>query len=184
VRGGSSVTFRSQPTRGTVNRAPTASPAVLINRSSSTDPPPQLGRAEYTRRVVASLRSTLPPGTRCDTGAAGCATVAMMFKIFPDTPADWQDVWLGAAVTAGGLRSASTLSGSTLEAATSRRPTTLRARSSSLHAGLLLGPDPSARPSWRKPTVIKGKHVKTLTGEQSEQPRGDEIGNKLVSLAC
>ena len=26
---------------------------------------------------------------------------AMMFKILPDTPVDWQDVWLGAAVTAG-----------------------------------------------------------------------------------
>jgi membrane protein len=25
----------------------------------------------------------------------------MMFKILPDTPVDWQDVWLGAAVTAG-----------------------------------------------------------------------------------
>src|SRR6267378_3797279 len=26
---------------------------------------------------------------------------AMMFKILPDNPVDWQDVWLGAAVTAG-----------------------------------------------------------------------------------
>jgi uncharacterized BrkB/YihY/UPF0761 family membrane protein len=25
----------------------------------------------------------------------------MMFKILPDRPLDWQDVWLGAAVTAG-----------------------------------------------------------------------------------
>jgi membrane protein len=25
----------------------------------------------------------------------------MMFKILPDRPVDWQDVWLGAAVTAG-----------------------------------------------------------------------------------
>src|SRR6202048_2007262 len=28
---------------------------------------------------------------------------AMMFKILPDTPVDWQAVWLGAAVTAGGV---------------------------------------------------------------------------------
>jgi membrane protein len=43
-------------------------------------------------------------------GSAGAAVTnrgfttvffAMMFKILPDRPVDWQDVWLGAAVTAG-----------------------------------------------------------------------------------
>jgi hypothetical protein len=71
VRGDSSVSLpRPDDSRRGEPRA-RHHPQRSLAASRRHDPPPQLGRAEYIRRVVASLRSTLHPSTRCDMRAAG-----------------------------------------------------------------------------------------------------------------
>jgi membrane protein len=59
----------------------------------------------WSRLVNAHLGGQFPQATLQIAGslvsfAAITALFAMMFKWLPDTPVDWRDVWLGAAITA------------------------------------------------------------------------------------
>jgi hypothetical protein len=142
--------------------------------------------------------------------ALGFTTVlfAMMFKILPDKPVEWQDVWLGAAVTAGlftvGKYLISLYIGSSNMASTygaagaliivfvwvyySAQILLLGAEFAKAYGdqrwtagnspAAMAETDPSG-PAWCQRQASRAFHFKILTGEQSEQPRKSAIGSQL-----